>query len=111
MCWCDRCGDVDLVCDDVQGECSRHHCRSCRQLLGRDDFNGDDWSATCATCLLYALNDDQRHKFERALERGDEDACRALAADLACNPTPSSAADLLWSLYRPIGGLLWGGIR
>lgn len=85
VCWCNRCGDVDLTCDSVQGDCSRHHCYSCKQLLGKDDFNGDNWSALCQQCSTTAINDDQRKAFEKALDEKNFVLADLIAADIYIN--------------------------
>jgi hypothetical protein len=107
MCWCDVCGDVDTTCDSVQGECSRHHCISCKQLLGKDDYNGENWSAACFTCATAAINEDRLVHYERALAEGDFIVCDLIAGELAVNPIP-----YLGSMARPWGTLLqWDDVQ
>lgn len=77
------------------------------QLLGKDDYNGDDWSAACFTCAAAAINDDQLMLYERSLLAGDYVVCDLIAANLAVNPVP-----YLGSMGRPWGTLLqWDDVR
>lgn len=50
--WCNRCGDVDQVCDCK--ECDQHRCQQCRAILDRDehDFQSGEWYRECRTCYV-----------------------------------------------------------
>lgn len=51
--WCDRCGDVDEVCD--ASGCMRHRCQRCDCVLTEDHKEfGESWGYTqhCFECLV-----------------------------------------------------------
>jgi hypothetical protein len=73
MSWCDRCGDVDTVCDAAP--CDQHRCYRCQKILSReerelayDDRGG--FPSPCFVCFVKEAHDEAREGAEiDAMER------------------------------------------
>lgn len=69
MAWCDRCGDVDDVCDSFY--CMQHRCITCHNILTfRDrEFNYErtnEWHRWCLDCWV-------KERVQRALDRDENE--------------------------------------